>query len=103
MSTCEADSEIEAVARALPANLVDVIMAGQTHAGMAHEINHMPVVEAFSGGHAFSRVDLTIDRSSKRVTARRVISAPRSCVRVWTPEPRPVLEQAKPAVPVAAQ
>ena len=42
-------------------------MAGHTHKGVAHRVNGIPIVEAFSNGRAFDRVDLTIDRASGRV------------------------------------
>jgi 5'-nucleotidase len=39
LSSCDNASEIFTVARALPAGLVDVILAGHVHQGMAHEVN----------------------------------------------------------------
>jgi 5'-nucleotidase len=45
---------------ALPAGTVDVIVAGHTHAGMAHKINGVAVIESYSQGRAFGRVDLRI-------------------------------------------
>ncbi|HVT09061.1 MAG TPA: bifunctional UDP-sugar hydrolase/5'-nucleotidase [Polyangia bacterium] len=67
LSTCDKHDEIFDVARALPAGTVDLIVAGHTHKGVAHRVNGIPVVEAFSNGRAFDRVDLTIDRATGRV------------------------------------
>lgn len=72
LSSCERDAEIMGVARALPAGLVDVIVAGHIHQGVAHEIAGIAVIESYSGGRAFGRVDLTFDRTERRVTARRI-------------------------------
>ncbi len=64
---CDAHDEIFDVARALPAGAVDLIVAGHTHKGVAHRVNGIPIVEAFSNGRAFDRVDLTVDRATGRV------------------------------------
>lgn len=72
VSSCDvATSEIAAVARALPAGAVDVLVAGHTHAGMAHEIAGIRIVESYSGGRAFGRVDVAVDRATGRVLGRR--------------------------------
>ena len=64
-------SEILAVARGLPRGLVDVIVAGHTHAAMAHQVEGIAITEAYSGGRAFGRIDLTIDRRTRAVVGRR--------------------------------
>jgi 5'-nucleotidase len=77
LSPCEARAEIVNVARQLPRGRVDVIVAGHSHAGMAHQVEDIAIVESFANGRAFGRVDLTIDRTTKRVTSKR-IHPPRS-------------------------
>jgi 2',3'-cyclic-nucleotide 2'-phosphodiesterase (5'-nucleotidase family) len=72
LSSCAANAEIFDVARALPPGLVDVIVAGHRHEGIAHEVAGIPIISAFSSGRAFGRVDLTVDRTSGRVTGRRI-------------------------------
>lgn len=67
LSSCNENSEIFAVARALPAGLVDVIAAGHTHLGIAHRINGVAVVQAFHQGRAFGRVDIVLDRRTGQV------------------------------------
>ena len=70
LTACDASAEIFEVARALPAGLVDVIVAGHTHAGIAHEVAGIAVIEAFARGQSFGRVDLTIDRATGRPSTR---------------------------------
>ena len=57
--SCEADGEIFQVARELAAGggVVDAIVAGHTHEGVAHRVSGIPIVEAFANGHDFSRID----------------------------------------------
>jgi 5'-nucleotidase len=78
---CEADGEIFQVARALAANgaVVDAIVAGHTHEGVAHRVSGIPIVEAFANGHDFSRIDLTIDRASGRAMDARIFPPQRIC------------------------
>ncbi len=64
-STCESNSEIFEVARALEKGSVDAIVAGHAHQGIAHFVAGIPVVESFSLGKAFSRIDLTLDASRR--------------------------------------
>ncbi len=59
ISSCEAH-EIMEVASELPLGSVDVIVAGHTHLGMAHTVNGIAIIESYSYGKAFGRVDLTI-------------------------------------------
>jgi 5'-nucleotidase len=76
VSSCDARAEIFDVARRLPAGIVDVILSGHTHAAVAHEVRGIPIVQAYSNGRAFSRVDLVVDRASGLVR-RRMIMPPR--------------------------
>ncbi|HEY7514085.1 MAG TPA: metallophosphatase, partial [Vicinamibacteria bacterium] len=72
LASCAPGQEIVAVARALPAGLVDAIVAGHRHEGMAHRVNGIAIGEAFTGGRAFSRIDLVFDRARGRVTVSRL-------------------------------
>ncbi|MCU1382732.1 MAG: 5-nucleotidase, partial [Acidobacteria bacterium] len=67
LSSCESDSEIFRVARSLPRGLVDVIAAGHTHGGLAHEVNGIGIIQPFARGQAFGRIDLVLDRRTRRV------------------------------------
>ena len=59
---------------ALPAGLVDVIVAGHTHAAMAHRLGETAVIESYSSGRAFGRVDLRVNASG--VVTGKSISPP---------------------------
>ena len=72
LSSCVATAEIFAVARALPAGLVDHIIAGHVHQGVAHIVNGISITSSYSNTRAFSRVDFTVDRSTGNVISRRV-------------------------------
>lgn len=60
VSSCH-DAEIFDVMRAVEPGLVDLVMAGHTHAVVAHRVGGVAIVEARSRGQAFSRADLEID------------------------------------------
>jgi len=72
LSSCELESEIFQVARGLPAGLVDVIAAGHTHAGLAHEVNGIGIIQPFSRGQSFGRVDVIVDRRTRRAVRMRL-------------------------------
>jgi 5'-nucleotidase len=72
LTSCAADEEIFQVARALPRGLVDVIVAGHRHNGIAHEVSGVDIISSYSSGRAFGRVDLSIDRATGRVQKERV-------------------------------
>ena len=82
VSTCDGDAEIFEVARRLARGSVDAILAGHTHAGVAHEVSGIPIAEAYSGGRAFSRIDLVVDRATGRVRSHRVSAPTNICSRV---------------------
>src|SRR5215510_10639819 len=81
VSSCDQMGEIVQVARQLPAGLVDVIAAGHTHQAMAHDVAGIAVVEAYSTGRSFSRVDLTVNRSTRTLTAKRIFPPQDLCGR----------------------
>lgn len=75
-SSCDAESEIFQVARSLPRGLVDVIAAGHTHGGLGHQVDGIGIVQPFSRGQSFGRVDVVFDRRTRSV-ARIQLFAPR--------------------------
>jgi 2',3'-cyclic-nucleotide 2'-phosphodiesterase (5'-nucleotidase family) len=79
--SCEADGEIFQVARELSASgaVVDAIVAGHTHEGVAHRVSGIPIIEAFANGHDFGRIDLTIDRASGRAIDAKIFPPQRIC------------------------
>ena len=82
LSSCEPDEEIMRVARALPAGLVDVIVAGHAHSGMAHQVAGVAIIESYMGGRTFGRVDLVLDRTTRRLLEKRLFAPRDLCARV---------------------
>ncbi len=72
LSSCVGTAEIFEVARALPTGLVDHIIAGHVHQGVAHIVNGISITSSYSNTRAFGRVDFSIDRTSGNVINRRV-------------------------------
>ncbi len=68
-STCDTEEELFVMAEALPRGLVDVIVAGHTHAAMAHRVNDIAVIESYSSGRAFGRVDLRVNAEGRVVAS----------------------------------
>ena len=79
LSSCESESEIFRVAGSLAPGLVDVIAAGHTHGGLGHLVNGIGVIQPFSRGQLFGRVDLVLDRRTRRVVRTQPF-APRQIV-----------------------
>jgi len=82
LSSCEAASEVFRLVHDLPPGTLDGIVAGHTHAGLAHIVDGVPMIESFSGGRAYGRMDLTIDRRSKRVVATHLFPPQDLCAAV---------------------
>lgn len=72
LSTCDTRQEIFKLARELPKGAVDVIIAGHTHARIAHRVNGIPVIESMAKGSAFGRVDLYIERATKKIVRAEI-------------------------------
>lgn len=80
LSSCAKDAEIFDVARALRPGTVDAIFAGHTHAGVAQIVNGVPIVEAYSRGRAFSRIDFELDRNSHRLLGTKIFPPHALCL-----------------------
>jgi 2',3'-cyclic-nucleotide 2'-phosphodiesterase (5'-nucleotidase family) len=59
-SSCDRREELFKMLAGLPRGTVDVIVAGHTHAPMAHRIDGIAVIESGSSGRSFGRVDLRV-------------------------------------------
>jgi 2',3'-cyclic-nucleotide 2'-phosphodiesterase (5'-nucleotidase family) len=70
LSSCEKDTELSRLTAALPKGAVDVIVAGHTHAAVAHRFDGIAVIESASSGRAFGRVDLQIGPDGKVASVR---------------------------------
>ena len=84
LASCDDSAEIVYAARALPPGLVDAIAAGHTHDAMAHRVNGIPIVQAYSWGRAFGRIDLDIDvtRAGGAVVGATLHAPTTICARV---------------------
>lgn len=72
LASCVMTGEIMRVASELPPGLVNHIMAGHVHQGIAHIVNGISITSSYSKTRAFSRVDFTVDRDSGKVISRTV-------------------------------
>lgn len=72
LSVCEPHEELFDLAAALPTGLVDAMVGGHTHQGVAHRVNGTPIIESFSYGRAFGRLDLVLDRRDHHVIDVRI-------------------------------
>lgn len=79
LSTCDDASEIFDVARRLPPGAVDVIVAGHTHDAVAHRVSGVPIVQAYSWGRAFSRVDVQLTVATGAVGQVRIHAPQEVC------------------------
>ena len=87
LSSCDLAGEIMQVALDLPVGLVDQIIAGHVHAGIAHEVNGIAITSSFSNTRAFGRVDHVFDRRNHSVISRRIFPPEPICgYRVGTAE-----------------
>ena len=80
-SSCTLSGEIVRVANEIPHGLVDHIVAGHVHRGMAHVFNGIPITSGFSNARAFDRVDFTIERNSGRIVNREIFPPQMICAK----------------------
>ena len=73
--SCDRNQEIMKLAEALPEGTVDAIVAGHTHDGMANKVHGTPIIESYSYGKDFGRIDFTFDGVSHDLK-KTVISPP---------------------------
>jgi 2',3'-cyclic-nucleotide 2'-phosphodiesterase (5'-nucleotidase family) len=79
LSSCNLNNEIFRLANGLSEGLLDVIVGGHVHAGVAHNVNGSAVIASYSRGQAFGRVDLTFDVERSQVIATRIFPPQRIC------------------------
>ncbi|MCB9660467.1 MAG: 5'-nucleotidase C-terminal domain-containing protein [Sandaracinaceae bacterium] len=60
LRSCDPDEEIFGLARELGPGVVDLVVAGHSHAGIAHVVHGVPIIESYANGAAFGRADLTL-------------------------------------------
>lgn len=79
LSSCNLSDEIIRLALDLPAGLVDHIIAGHFHQGIAHEVNGIAITSSYSRTAAFGRVDFEIDRQDRTVVSRKIFPPQHIC------------------------
>lgn len=95
LSSCERTSrEIIDALEAVPEGLVDAVIAGHTHAGVAHFVKRTAVVEAFSRGGSFSRVDLRVGGQPRRVLSAKPFPPETLCKNTAELAPCPIHDYA---------
>lgn len=72
LSSCDLAGEVFRLAQGLPSGLVDVIIGGHIHEGIAHNINGISVISSFSRGVAFGRVDITFTSGHMGYSSKRI-------------------------------
>lgn len=80
LTSCDGGSELFRLLRDLTPGTLDAVVAGHTHAALAHIVEGVPVIESWWGGRAFGRMDLSIDRRTRRVQAVRMFPPQDLCV-----------------------
>jgi len=78
---CDQKSEMFKVVRALPKGAVDVFVGGHTHAAVAHRLADVAMIESYSYGKAFGRVDVTLEGQPRRPVAARIWPPQNICTR----------------------
>jgi len=81
LSSCAMTGEIMRVANEIPEGLVDHIVGGHEHRGIAHVVNGIAITASYSNTRAFSRVDFTMDRNSGDVIDRRIYPPQGNCIK----------------------
>ena len=72
LSSCDLSGEIMQVALDLPAGLVDQIIGGHMHEGIAHEVNGIAITSSYSNTRAFGRVDYVFNRADRHLNTRQI-------------------------------
>lgn len=81
LSSCVLTGEVMRVANEIPPGLVDHIVAGHEHRGIAHVVNGIVITSSYSRTAAFSRVDFTIDRSNRKIVDRVIYPPQPNCAK----------------------
>jgi 5'-nucleotidase len=97
VSSCNMGGEIMQVAAELPTGLVDHIIAGHVHQGIAHIVNRISITSSYSNTRAFSRVDLDVDRTTGHIVSRNVHPPTSACLSVVRSSGDCALPDANPA------
>lgn len=106
-SSCARNEELYKLIDDLPKNTVDVIIGGHTHAAIAHRIKDIAVIESYSSGRAFGRIDLRVSPEG-HVTSVKIHKPRMLCEGETDGNALPIAKckageyEGKPVTPVAA-
>jgi 2',3'-cyclic-nucleotide 2'-phosphodiesterase (5'-nucleotidase family) len=102
VSSCKREEEVFRVIGELPEGTIDVFVGGHTHSAMAHRIKGVAVIESYSSGRAFGRVDLRVEPDG-RVSSVKIHPPQELCGRSDKPVPiaecKPGDYEGRPVVP----
>lgn len=111
LASCSMSGEIMRVANDIPPGLVDHIVAGHVHMGIAHVVNGIVITSSYSNMRAFDRVDFTLDRNSGSVIDRHIFPPQAICAKAPNEEGRCTYDddesreravyEGRPVVPIA--
>ena len=87
LSSCDMSAEIMRVAGELAPGVVDLIVAGHEHRGIAHIVNGIAITSSYSNTYAFDRVDFTYDLAHHTIVERRIFPPQRLCGLLDPPVP----------------
>lgn len=65
----EKGSPLYELLRALPEGTVDAVVAGHEHSAIFEKVNGVPMIQARTKGHYFGRIDLFVNRQTRKVEA----------------------------------
>lgn len=81
------DDEVYNLAMGLDPEHIDLIVSGHTHSRLDDVVNGIPVVQAYSSGTAFSRVDFTVDKRSGEVVDYEMNYSPTDTYQTYYGDP----------------
>lgn len=68
LTSCDTESgEVFEMMKGLPEGTLDAVVAGHTHAQIAHFVNGTPIIESGALGKYFGTIDLYVDAQTKKV------------------------------------
>ncbi|PZR18819.1 MAG: bifunctional metallophosphatase/5'-nucleotidase [Archangium gephyra] len=90
LSSCDLDAgEIFEMMKGLPEGTLDAVVAGHTHARVAHFVKGTPIIESWALGRYFGTVELFIDPATRKVIPQRtLINAAVEICETWDVETR---------------
>lgn len=76
---CDKTGSIFKLINKLPPGTLDVMFVGDHHSKIANEYKGVSILKSFSNGDFFSRIDLYIDKSSKKITFKKINQPTKLC------------------------